>query len=490
MAYNNGIITAPVSIYDVQRALGVSANDLGTLCKHANINKWARYKPVIYQGFPIRFQSGTPADFAAKTGLNLPTMIAKPSEVAAYVDVEITYEKPTGGLSSPYRLTDFVRYNHYAQKPAEVLWKPGDFMLDKGYSCSVIIYDRSSSAEEAEYISFTDLMNEISGYAGFKNSDKRLCLAVYDNATSDTQPIWYFFSEKFSTVGSSGSWSVSTNMFNSSFTNLLTQGRAYKFLVMLVSNHSYLEGIVSGDRERWTFGVSPSEMTSMESGSNPIQAMTLALENGVDRIVKVLQQASVITQLSYYLDIISAEKYGGNVVVGNYNKLCIQLSMPIITVRSPEELNTSAQYQIRFEYSQGSSSYTIFRPTDGSGNNYYEIESTPSSLQSEIALTPWLRVDDIGGYIGTETDGQGNTIYVYEFDFPNHINTILSQTMPQTQGVNSGLFLFFDQLGSYCNLRFKLYYKKNASQGQQEVRTITVTYNTSQNSGYEHDIEF
>lgn len=45
MGYSNGIITAPVSIYDVQRALGSSSPDLGTLCK-GDVNKWSRCKPV------------------------------------------------------------------------------------------------------------------------------------------------------------------------------------------------------------------------------------------------------------------------------------------------------------------------------------------------------------------------------------------------------------------------------------------------------------
>lgn len=488
MGYENGSIYAPVSINDVQRVIGASSPDLGTLCRHTNINKWARYKPVIYPGFPIRFQSGITA-FENKTGLSVGTMIGYPSDVAAYMDVAITYERPTGGFSSPYRLTDFVRYNHYAQKPAEIYWRNSNFQLDKGYGCSVNIYDRSS-AEEREYISFSDLMNEISGYSGFKNSDKRLCMAVYDNATSDTDPIWYFFSDKFSTVGSSGSWSVSTNMFNTNFTNLLTVGKTYKFLVMLVSNHSYLEDIVSGDRERWEFGVSPTEMSTMESGNNPIQAMTLALENGVDRTTSVLQQASVITDLTYFLDILTLDKFGNNVVAGAYNKLCMELMMPNITVRSPNILNASAQYQMRVQFSQGNSSYSIFRPTSRSGNNYYEIESSPSTSLSETAITPWVTVNDIGGYIGTETDGQGNTIYVYEFDFANRTYIFLSQTMPQTSGENSGLFLFFDQQGDGCSLTFKLYYKENSSQGERLVRTISVPYTTAQNTGSVHDIEF
>ena len=46
MAYNNGIVTAPVSIYDVQRALSDSSQDVKTLCMADNVNKWSKCKPV------------------------------------------------------------------------------------------------------------------------------------------------------------------------------------------------------------------------------------------------------------------------------------------------------------------------------------------------------------------------------------------------------------------------------------------------------------
>ena len=131
----------------------------------------------------------------------------------------------------------------------------------------------------------------------------------------------------------------------------------------------------------------------------------------------------------------------------------------------------------------------IFRPTDQSGNNYYEIESTPSASLAEIPLTPWVTVTDVGGYIQT-TDAQGNTIYEYEYDFFNRIYTILSQTAPQTSGVGSGLFLFFDQDGPSFNLTFSLYYKPNQSQAETLVRTITVEYFTASNDGVVHDQEF
>lgn len=47
MGYVGGKISKPVSIYDVQRALGTSETDLGSLCAHDNLNMWAKYKPII-----------------------------------------------------------------------------------------------------------------------------------------------------------------------------------------------------------------------------------------------------------------------------------------------------------------------------------------------------------------------------------------------------------------------------------------------------------
>ena len=52
MAYNNYVITRPVvndtNGGDIQRALGTTSGDLATLCTHANINMFAKYKPTRY----------------------------------------------------------------------------------------------------------------------------------------------------------------------------------------------------------------------------------------------------------------------------------------------------------------------------------------------------------------------------------------------------------------------------------------------------------
>jgi hypothetical protein len=104
MGYSNGIITAPVSIYDVQRAIGASSPDLGTLCRHANINKWAKYKPVRSSVISVM----TDADFiAAGYGLSAPAAFYANTQNP---DATWQYLKPR--TNDWARLSDFNNYAH------------------------------------------------------------------------------------------------------------------------------------------------------------------------------------------------------------------------------------------------------------------------------------------------------------------------------------------------------------------------------------------
>lgn len=121
---NLGKISAPVSISDVQQALGTSANDLATLCTHANINKWAKYKPVIQPLLMIQ-QTEPARETAFKTQkLGTETLIygmrgqlnTGADNIATRLHGAYEYVgKPQGGSNSPYRLTDFDGYNANAQ---------------------------------------------------------------------------------------------------------------------------------------------------------------------------------------------------------------------------------------------------------------------------------------------------------------------------------------------------------------------------------------
>ena len=136
--YNDGKITKPVSIYDVQQALGNNDPDLGTLCsyygigpassnyKPYGINKWATFKPMLVTGIgPIdklyfaTLKFGlTPLNNTILSGglsiANAVSIFSGDSQgpfMSQYMYDLVDYTPPTGGQASPYRLTDFAYYN-------------------------------------------------------------------------------------------------------------------------------------------------------------------------------------------------------------------------------------------------------------------------------------------------------------------------------------------------------------------------------------------
>ena len=116
--------------------------DLGRLCTHTNINKWAKYKPIHHSGLQILSES-------ARTdrqgdGEYYGVKIRMDSDMSSLHNVTFAYNRPKGGASSPYRLSDFINengtagYNHLA-KPSvygSVSWQPKDkqLYLDGGAS--------------------------------------------------------------------------------------------------------------------------------------------------------------------------------------------------------------------------------------------------------------------------------------------------------------------------------------------------------------------
>lgn len=156
MSYNSetGIISAPVSIDDVKRALGESSNDLATLCKSENINIWSKYKPISCKGdfkeYPIREDSeeivtSSYSKFTCvvRCGMNIPMDTYKnlrynyggegfAINACNNLYIDNVYGRvggihgdtstmvsgkhfPKGGANSPYRLSDFRNYSSKAE---------------------------------------------------------------------------------------------------------------------------------------------------------------------------------------------------------------------------------------------------------------------------------------------------------------------------------------------------------------------------------------
>lgn len=111
MAYNVGIITAPVGIHDVQKALGVESGDLATLCSSTAINLMAKYRPIKYN------KVGVLSD-AERESVRFGLPMDIPRFTANTTNPSVTW---TISRINPYtdwsRLTDFSGYYHYACIP-------------------------------------------------------------------------------------------------------------------------------------------------------------------------------------------------------------------------------------------------------------------------------------------------------------------------------------------------------------------------------------
>ena len=130
MAYTNHIISAPVSISDVQAAVGHTSGDLATLILEGNINKWAKYKPVVYASVSSSNDGKgnvvNTSSIKQMYGLTVP-ITSDPFTTYKNGGGEWTYTRPSGGAASPYRLTDFDGYRSDATPPISTAFRKGQF---------------------------------------------------------------------------------------------------------------------------------------------------------------------------------------------------------------------------------------------------------------------------------------------------------------------------------------------------------------------------
>lgn len=142
--------------------------DLGRLCTHANINKWAKYKPIHHSGLQILSESartdrqGDGEYYGVKIRMDSMNM-------SSLHNVTFAYNRPKGGASSPYRISDFINeagtagYNHLA-KPSvygSVSWQPKDkqLYLDGGASSDDIQVTFGTNTDDSLSIDFASLLD-------------------------------------------------------------------------------------------------------------------------------------------------------------------------------------------------------------------------------------------------------------------------------------------------------------------------------------------
>lgn len=146
MSISNGKIIAPIGLEDPYQILGISSPsgdyNLGYITGAAakdRINVLSKYKPVRY---PQPFTDDYPNWWKAANGncgIVLPTSgssTALPS--IGQPMARWSWEYPTGGDSEPYRLTDWIGYNHNAPTIFSMHPDPG-LNPSTQFRCSILL---------------------------------------------------------------------------------------------------------------------------------------------------------------------------------------------------------------------------------------------------------------------------------------------------------------------------------------------------------------
>ena len=193
MAYNSttGIITAPVSIYDVMQCFGSGRNDLGDLIANVSINMWAKFKPVrSYQSGLLdtvsqlsngvwnnALSSQWWRDTVNAAGLRIGYGI-NPIRRTSFADLFQAYQAGTqwshirpngvdlGGSTYPYRFLDFHQYNNKAPQPLGSISAPSSLILTTGEAWSIdvammINQDDEEPVANRDYVTPEDILKQV-----------------------------------------------------------------------------------------------------------------------------------------------------------------------------------------------------------------------------------------------------------------------------------------------------------------------------------------
>ena len=179
-----------ISVAMVKAELGAATNDVGQLCIHPNINKWSKWKPV-------RFNSVNPITQAQLASINFGITPPAPSnDYTTVMNTKWGYSKPTGGSSSPYRLSDFRNYDKTA---GAIAYVEEEIYIDKSIITSREIALLMNISGTDFLIGLNDFIGDVGAYyygavieerhnRYIITSDKTLANGGYSFTLDFTQP--------------------------------------------------------------------------------------------------------------------------------------------------------------------------------------------------------------------------------------------------------------------------------------------------------------
>ena len=191
----------------VANTLQTSSRDVGTLCTHGSINKWSKYKPVIWpytnvDNLPLNVPRYAASDgrcgFKAINPMGYSTLI---SHYKSPTDCW-EYQPPTGGASAPYRLGDFRGYDHDAEPFIRSIYRQGTQIYVYNYNRNgEYTFEFEKGGHQSTSIQPTDFE-----YAGSVSDivNCKVCALVYQGQglpyDTSTAPVGIYYGDVISEV--------------------------------------------------------------------------------------------------------------------------------------------------------------------------------------------------------------------------------------------------------------------------------------------------
>lgn len=185
--------------YHVARTLGEVVNGkldtrLSTLCTSSKINQFSKWKPIDYNGFSIDENILKSKNY----GITI-TSASTVDNLKELIDQNGThkYNRPLGGINSPYRLTDFRNYNTNA--PIPVMPMGARDIYNAGNATTMLINigsegDETTLGKNDLYHLTDESGNEVTLYRGIyminANGDKAWCTDEIDWANIPQKTYW------------------------------------------------------------------------------------------------------------------------------------------------------------------------------------------------------------------------------------------------------------------------------------------------------------
>jgi hypothetical protein len=311
MAYNNGIISAPVSIYDVQMALGTNECDLATLCGHSNINPMAKYKPVRFNTVITMLTNEQRRSVRYGINNSIPHFATSNKNP----NVTWAYDAVRAGTDWA-RLTDFENYYHGACVPFAFdltgSIKDGvGIQLFANSSAGNYYQEQGSSNrwDSDRNLSLGDLLTNV---VGFDPTTMRIGFAIHDLDDVNGYYQVVITSTVLANIAStvpyltlyptsrteSGVTYPAVSMLNDVGRN----GHTFRFIAFIVQNSSAASG---------SYVVLPDNQKA-------IDVYSLAIMDGIDRKDLLIYNHFTIFGLTFSISSTSISKVDNGIVTNSY----------------------------------------------------------------------------------------------------------------------------------------------------------------------------